>query len=35
MKRYICEEKIDDKKTRIKIISKEGKDRGGIEHIVS
>ena len=33
MKRYICKEKIDVKRTRIKIISKEGRIRVGVEHI--
>jgi len=33
MKRYVCKEKIDEKRTRIKIISKEGRIRVGVEHI--
>jgi uncharacterized membrane protein YfhO len=33
MKRYICKEKIDEKRTRVKIISKEGKIRVGVEHV--
>jgi hypothetical protein len=33
MKRYICKERIDEKRTRVKIISKEGRIRIGVEHI--
>jgi hypothetical protein len=33
MKKYICRERIDEKRTRIKIICKEGSVRTGIKHI--
>ena len=33
MKRYICKEKIDEKRIRVKIISKEGRIRTRIEHV--
>jgi hypothetical protein len=33
MKKYVCKERIDEKRTRIKIICKEGRERVGIEHI--
>jgi hypothetical protein len=33
MKKYICRERIDEKRTRIKIICKERSVRVGVEHI--